>query len=219
MIAGRLLQLISSVVSPDQSCGVPGRYIGENVALFRDVSSYASSLNLPVAILTLDQEKASLTLYVLWGLAQASLLGSNSSILFRNRPSLLTVTNLSSSLLHGVCAKVALYLHYFMFSPLSPCNTRANASIEGTLLPASPGRQILLSQYADDTSIIVTSDQSIRAVFDTFRQYELASGAHVNIEKSKGLWLGSWAGRTDPPVNLDWSSVNLKLLGSTWDLG
>ena len=33
------------------------------------------------------------------------------------------------------------------------------------------------------------------------------------ISKSKGLWLGPWANRSDPPVALDWSSVKIKVLG------
>ena len=30
---------------------------------------------------------------------------------------------------------------------------------------------------------------------------------------SKGLWLGSWHGRVDAPVHLDWTSETLKVLG------
>lgn len=37
---------------------------------------------------------------------------------------------------------------------------------------------------------------------------EKGSGA-----KSKGLRLGSWNGRVDPPGALDWYSVKLKILG------
>ena len=57
-IAGRLLKVIHLVVAKDQTCGVPGRFIGENVALLRDVVDYASSSGASVAILSLDQEKA-----------------------------------------------------------------------------------------------------------------------------------------------------------------
>ena len=35
VLAGRLLKVIHLVVTDDQSCGVPGRCIGENVARFR----------------------------------------------------------------------------------------------------------------------------------------------------------------------------------------
>ena len=57
-IAARLLKVIHLVVAEDQTCGVPGRYIGENVAFLRDVVSYATTFDSPVAILSLDQEKA-----------------------------------------------------------------------------------------------------------------------------------------------------------------
>lgn len=57
-LAGRLLKVIHLVVNKDQTCGVPGRYIGENVAFLRDIVDYATKFNVPVAILSLDQEKA-----------------------------------------------------------------------------------------------------------------------------------------------------------------
>ena len=57
-IAGRLLKVIHLVVNYNQTCGVPRRYIGDSVAFLRDVVSYASLSGNPVAILSLDQEKA-----------------------------------------------------------------------------------------------------------------------------------------------------------------
>ena len=57
-IAGRLLKVIHLVVARDQTCGVPGRFIGENVAFLRDVVDFATFSNSPVALLSLDQEKA-----------------------------------------------------------------------------------------------------------------------------------------------------------------
>ena len=49
-IAGRLLKVIHLVVNPNQTCGVPGRYIGDSVAFLRDVVSYAFLSGTPVAI-------------------------------------------------------------------------------------------------------------------------------------------------------------------------
>ena len=54
---GRLLKVIHLVVDKDQTCGVPGRFIGENVALLHDVVYYCTSFDIPVAVLSLDQEK------------------------------------------------------------------------------------------------------------------------------------------------------------------
>ena len=56
-IAGWLLKVIHLVVAKDQTCGVPDRYIWENVAFLWDVS-YATTFDSRVAILSLDQEKA-----------------------------------------------------------------------------------------------------------------------------------------------------------------
>ena len=57
-LAGRLLKVIHHMVHSDQTCGVPGRYIGENVSLLRDIVDVTTELHLPTAILSLDQEKA-----------------------------------------------------------------------------------------------------------------------------------------------------------------
>ena len=57
-LAACLLQVIYFVVHPDQTCGIQGRYIGENVSLLRDIVDLSSKLNIPAAILSLDKEKA-----------------------------------------------------------------------------------------------------------------------------------------------------------------
>ena len=57
-LAGRLLGILHHVIAPDQTCAVPGRFIGENVALLRDIVHFASETGTPAAILSLDQEKA-----------------------------------------------------------------------------------------------------------------------------------------------------------------
>ena len=57
-IMGRLLKVIHLVVNECQTCGVPGRFIGDSVAFLRDVVEYATASDAPVAVLSLDQEKA-----------------------------------------------------------------------------------------------------------------------------------------------------------------
>ena len=57
-IAAHLLEVIHLVVNKSQSCGVPGRFIGENVAFLRDVVDFCSSSGAPAALLSFDHEKA-----------------------------------------------------------------------------------------------------------------------------------------------------------------
>ena len=49
--------------------------------------------------------------------------------------------------------------------------------------------------------------------------FEKASGSRLNQSKSKGVWLGSWVGRLDPPVALARSPSKLKILGPYVRLG
>ena len=57
-LAGRLLKVIGSVVLPDQTCGVPRRSISKNLSTIRDLIDYVAMEDIPVALLSLDQEKA-----------------------------------------------------------------------------------------------------------------------------------------------------------------
>ena len=57
-ISGHLLGVLGSVIGPEQMCGVPGRTISENLFLIRDLLEYVDRENLPLALLSLDQEKA-----------------------------------------------------------------------------------------------------------------------------------------------------------------
>ena len=45
-LVNRLTSVIAQVVSPDQTCGIPGRFMGENLALLRDIVHYTSNNNL-----------------------------------------------------------------------------------------------------------------------------------------------------------------------------
>ena len=50
--------------------------------------------------------------------------------------------------------------------------------------------------------------------FAVFHRYELASGAKLNVTKSHGLLVGSWASRTNLPVALNWSAEAITVMGS-----
>ena len=79
-------------------------------------------------------------------------------------------------------------------------------------LPGS-GEQVLVSQYADDTAVVVSNDPSMAQVLRIYGQYQLASGAKINIEKSCGLCLGPLTNRVDTPFGFKWSATSCKSLG------
>ena len=78
-------------------------------------------------------------------------------------------------------------LLYVLVLEVLAVNIRANSRITGLSNPGSLAPLAPISQYADDTSLIVNSDDAILAVFDTYSWFEAASGAKLNVSKSKGL--------------------------------
>lgn len=54
----RLSKVLDAVVSPDQTCSVPGRSILSNVTLLRDVLDYIERTGETGILISLDQEKA-----------------------------------------------------------------------------------------------------------------------------------------------------------------
>ena len=208
---------------PISLLNVDYKLAARTIAFLRDVVSFADTFDSPVAILSLDQEKAFDR--VDWGFMYATLrkMGFASSFLkwvslfYTDVQSAVNVNGYLSPffpLSRGVRQGSPLSpLLYVLVSEVLACNIRANPRIEGLCLPGSSDPQSPISQYADDTSLVVCSDDAIRASFEVYSIYERGSGSKLNMSKSKGLWLGSWAGRSDPPVSLDWSSAKIKVLG------
>ena len=229
VVAGRLLKVIHLIVAKDQTCGVPGRFIGENVSIIRDVVSFASRTSVPLAILSLDQEKAFDR--VDWGFMRASLGRIRFKYSFLRWVSLFYTQVQSAVIVNGhICPFFSLSRGVRQGCPLSPLlyvlvaetlavNIRCNPRIPGLCLPGVPLVVSPVHQYADDTTLILSTDDSIKAVFDIYSLFEKASGSRLNQSKSKGLWLGSWVGRVDSPVALDWSPSKLKILGIYVGLG
>ena len=226
VLAGQLLKVIHVVVGKDQTCGVPGRFIGENVALLRDIVDYTSFSNVPAAVLSLDQEKAFDRVDGSFMLTTLSKMGFGPSFLHwvrlfyrgvhvnegcvNDNGYLSPFFVLSRGVRQGCPLSPLLYV---LVSEVLAVNIRANPRITGLPIPGSQTPYSPISQYADDTPLIVNSDDAILAVFDTYSRFEVASGSKLKVSKSKVLWLGAWNIRRDPPVQLEWTFEKFKVLG------
>ena len=104
-------------------------------------------------------------------------------------------------------------LLYVLVVEILASNVRAHPSIPGIVLPGSSSPLPVISAYADDTSLVLSTNLAISAVLDVYRLYENGSGAKLNLSKCEGLWLGSWSDRSDCPVAISWSSTMIKVLG------
>lgn len=179
--------------------------------------------NVPVAILSLDQEKAFDRVDWDFLLSVLSRMGFGASFISWVR---LLYTDVRSSVLvngytscsfkpsRGVRQGCPLSpLLYILTMEVLAVGIRAHPDITGLVLPGSPSPLPVLSLYADDTSVISTSDAATAAVFETYERFEKGTGSKLNMGKCGGLWLGAWRGRADSPVPILWTSVKLKVLG------
>ena len=81
------------------------------------------------------------------------------------------------------------------------------------------GKEIKISQYADDTTLIL--DDSKTSFLSTLTELDLfsqISGLKLNEKKTEALWIGSRSGSQEllcPERNLKWVRNQIKFLG-TW---
>ena len=199
---------------------VPGCFISENVALLRDLAHYCEVTNFPAAILSLDQEKA--FDHVDWSFLFSTLskMGFGDSfkwirLLYRNpRCSVMVNGHVLSFFVpsRGMRQGCPLSpLLYVLSMEVLACNVRASPVIQGITLPGLSTPLPILSLYADDVSVIVSSDGAMEEVFYTYARYERGTGSKLNLDKCESLWLGGWRGLPDSPVPFQWTSNKIKV--------
>ena len=221
VITNRLKVIMPSLVGEEQSCGVVGRKIHHNLMLLRDVVDYANWANLESAIVSIDQEKAfdrinwNYLFAVMEKMKVPAVLIKWIKLLYSNPNCRIIINNCIGSpvmvkrgirqgcplspLLFSICAEGLAAL------------VRNNSALKGIVLPDGQSC-VKIIQHADDTSLFVGNDNDFRVIDGIFSVYSKGSGSKINVEKSKGLWLGSWKMRVDKPCGFQWGN-KLKILG------
>lgn len=221
VLSRRLSGVLEFLVNIDQTCAVPGRSILDNVHLLRNLIDYVDQKDLPCALISLDQSKAfdRVSHKYLFKTLKAYGFGpqfiSWVQLLYTDITSSVLVNGYQSepfgvhrSVRQGCSLSPLLYV--LCIEPFA-IKIRCDPHIQGLGLPGC-NQESRISQYADDTTCIVTTLQSITKIFVVSELYSLASGAKLNKEKSSGMWLGSWKWRKDQPSHLNWSKC-LKICG------
>ena len=225
VLANRLRKVISRVVSTDQTCGIPDRSIYENLFLVRDAVDYAREKNIPLALISLDQEKAfdRVNRRFLRRILEKMNFGPD----FRRWIDVIYTGTQSAVINNGWLSE------YFTLTrgvrqgcPLSPLlyclvaetlgqALRTDRHLKGIQIPGSSGRESRVSQYADDTTLLLRNDFSIDRAFGIIENFERGSGSRLNPDKTEGVWVGSSAGRDTGPqsAKMTWRSDRVKILG------
>jgi exodeoxyribonuclease III len=223
--AERLKKVLPSVIHEDQKAFLKGRQITENVRLTHDIIQNADIVESSGAVIFLDQQKA----YdrVEWGYLDQCLkkfgFGTNfrkwMQMLYKNGKSCINTNGflsrffpISRSMRQG--CPIAAYLYIVQAEPMAQ-SIRNSDKIEGIpmQIPNSEEKlEVKIAMFADDTQLFHSSKKSIEEGFTILDTYCKASGAKLNLSKTKGLAFGTWKNEIPKFEKIKWAQ-SVKALG------
>ena len=199
----RLQKVIDSIVGQEQTAYIKSRFIGTNARMIEDIIEYCNKYNKAGLILFLDFEKAFDT--VEWNFMFKVLnkfnfgsgfinwiktLYTNPLCLVKNNGYFSNIINLSRGIRQG-CAISAII--FILVVEVLSLNLKQNTDIKGIKIPLNSNEtyESLISQYADDLSLMLENEESILPSLNTVKKFSDVVGLKLNLDKTEGLWLGS----------------------------
>ena len=208
-IANRLKKVIDHIISPCQTAYIAGRFIGENTRLLFDTISYANENEIEGMILAADFEAAFES--ISWEYLRTVMAKMNFGSKFLKLIDFLYLNpnNYSRIMINGhLGPKIFLqrgirqgdpssgYLFDIAVEVLSSIINESN-KLSGVNI--SPDKQIRISQYADDTILLLDgSTKSLNGALDELINFANLSGLHINLEKTSCLPIGTKRKRSTP---------------------
>ena len=224
VLALRLRRVLPGVIYPDQTCGIPGRSIHESISTLRD-TIHQTNRGGQVILISLDQEKAfdRIDRSFLFKVLERMNFGESFINWIRT-----LYNNCFSRIINNGWLSDPVYLHRGLrqgcpLSPLLYCiatepmaeRLRREPMVKGVHIPGGDGRAAKLVQYADDMSLLLSTERSVTVAFDIIVAFRQASGSKLNMDKTEGMFFGPQFGRTTGPVPIKWKADNLNILGAT----
>ena len=223
-IAVRMKTVLPSIINPDQTGFLKGRFIGKNIRLIDGVIDYTEFKGIPGLLLFVDFEKAFDTLE--WSFIVKTLHYYNFG------PSLISWVKTFYSNASSTIQNNGWSSEFFPLSrgvrqgcPLSPYLFILCAEVLGSAIRKEQsirginvlGVECKISQYADDTTLILDgSKSSLQKALNLLDIFANISGLHVNYEKTEALWIGELHKSTEilfPQRKIKWARRKVKALG------
>ena len=202
VLAKRLKSVLPFVIHTDQTGFIENRYIGSNVRLVSDIIEYADAKLKGGALIMLDFEKAFDSLE--WRFLEQSLAYFNFGpefmkwvkVLYKHPIATIKNNNFLSedfNLSRGVRQGCPLSAPLFTVAvEVLAIKIRQTNSIVGFPIPneMKTERETKLSQYADDTIIILGNALDTDQALNIIKKYGQVSGLRLNLHKTVGVPLG-----------------------------
>ena len=205
--------MLPFVIHSDHTALVQGRTINDNTRLLDVVVSYANNCNIPLALISVDQLKAFdrvsqeflFETLVTFGfrpniICWICVIYNSFSSSAKTNGWLTAFIALERGLRQGCALSMPLYV---LTAETLAIHIGENPAIHG-LHPPDSNAEVKLSQFANDTTLLLIDEQAIAKTFRTFDKYKRASGAKINLSKCKGLWCGAFAWPSDQFYGFNW---------------
>jgi len=199
VLSVRIQQVVTKVIHTDQSGYIKGRFIGQNAKLVHDVFDFCESNNVKGAIINLDFEKAYDRLewnflfkvlekfnfganFIKW----IKILYSDPQIMIKNNGFLSKSLSISRGIRQGCPVSSLLFV---IAIEIMAINIRCDNKIEGFEFNNEIHK---ISQYADDSTLLISNDVSIVFALQCINKFCIYSGMKLNVNKTEGIWLGPY---------------------------
>ena len=205
-LAARLQNTLAEIIHPNQTAGIPGRSIDNNLWAIRDVIDHATENFNPTIMLSLDQEKAfdrvnhNFLLRTLqkFGFGPKfrnwiKVLYTDCSSHVQNNGHLSSKISIQRGIRQG--CPISCFLYILTAENLAQA-IRKDPQIHGYVLPRPSTDELKVSQYADDTVCLIRYEDhipsardctrtSLQKLKETLATYERASGSKLNMAKTQ----------------------------------
>ena len=190
-LANKLKTALSEIINPDQIGYMKGRFCGENTRLIADMIEYSQLYKEPGIILLIDFEKAFDTVNwkFLFKILEFYNFGPNFidwiQIIYNKISSCVTNNGHSStpiSIERGI--RQGDPISALLFLPIVEILATSVRNDEDILGFNIQGKELKLCQLADDITIFVKTNASVRRVLNIFEEFYRYAGLRINNSKT-----------------------------------
>lgn len=220
ILAGRLQMVITDIVGEHQTCGIKGRSITSNIHAARSILECCDSMDLIVAMLQIDLEKAfdKVSHEMLFSILEQVNLGriipGGVQMAYKGCSTSLVINR-------AVCRPIKVTRSVRQGCPLSPllfclyiealcASVNNNNSIHGFRLQAC---EVRVLAYADDIAFLCRDRESISSAIKILNSFCEYTGSSVNWKKCLGFWHGCWDWTPSVFEGVSWQVTPAKYLG------
>jgi hypothetical protein len=219
-IATRLQTVLDNIISYDQQGCLKGRSTYSNIRSTFDIINYTRENDLPGLLAFIDFEKA--FDMVKWPFMFKVLKRLNFGEYFikcirtmytdtltcvSNNGNLSEFFNPSRGIRQGCPISANLFV---IIVEILASVIRQNPRVFGIRIGTKTYK---ISQYADDTCLYLSDEDSLKNVFIILDLFKRCSGLKANRDKSEAVWIGASSNFRHKPLGFKWTTKSVKMLG------